>query len=79
VDLVSELKLGDPADETTEMGALVSRTHFDKVNRYLEIANRGDQGEQVLCGGEPATIKGLEGGFFVRPTVVEVNSNRCVR
>ncbi len=77
VDLAAKLRIGDPADEQTELGALVSRDHFEKVNRYLEIANQGQQGERVLCGGNSATVPGLEGGFFVQPTVVEVTSNQC--
>ncbi|MGH9651512.1 MAG: aldehyde dehydrogenase family protein, partial [Terriglobales bacterium] len=60
------IRVGDPLDPQTEMGALISREHRDKVQAYVEIA-AGDGG-RVLCGGSaPAGL--LRGNFFL-PTVV---------
>lgn len=58
-----EWKVGDPLDPETRIGALVSKTHYDKVCGYLAKA------EKVLIGGK--TISGA----FVEPTVVEVSGN----
>jgi len=65
------LRLGDPLDETTEQGALISAAHRDKVLGYIEQARR--EGGRVLCGGGPparAASGRCAGGFFVEPTVI---------
>lgn len=76
-DLVAKaksLKIGPPALPDTELGALVSKTQYDKVLGYLELAH--SEGN-VLCGGEPATVAGHENGFYIQPTIIEVESNDC--
>ena len=76
-DLVSkarQLKIGPPALPETELGAMVSKSHYEKVLGYLELAK--SEGN-ILCGGGPATVEGCEGGFFIEPTVIEVTSNDC--
>jgi len=64
------LKLGDPLEEETDHGALVSRAQIDKVATYLDQA-RSDGG-RILCGGR--TPQGLpercREGFFVEPTII---------
>jgi len=63
------LVVGDPLDEATEQGALVSRAQFDKVMSYLQLARQ--EGGQILCGGDVPAVGGrCSGGFFVRPTVI---------
>jgi aminomuconate-semialdehyde/2-hydroxymuconate-6-semialdehyde dehydrogenase len=64
------LKLGDPLDEATEMGAVVSQAQRDKALTYLELARR--EGGLVLCGGgAPAAVsERCRAGFFVQPTVI---------
>lgn len=76
-DLVAKaqsLKIGPPALPDTDLGAMVSKSHFEKVLSYLEIAK---QEGKILCGGEAAVVPGHENGFFIKPTIVEVSSNRC--
>lgn len=76
-DLVAKaeaLKLGPPALPETELGAMVSKSHFEKVLSYLEIAK---QEGTILCGGEAAQVPGHEGGFYIQPTVVEIATNQC--
>ncbi|MET9835707.1 aldehyde dehydrogenase family protein [Streptomyces sp. NPDC006385] len=58
--------LGDPADETTELGPLASLTQRDIVRSY--IASGIDEGAQLVCGGAEAPA-GLPRGYFVAPTV----------
>lgn len=66
-------RLGDPTDPATEMGPMGCRQHFDKVMGYLDIAR--DEGATVLLGGTAARRPGLEGGYFVEPTILGDVSN----
>ncbi len=69
-DAVGKLRMGDPLDETTEQGALVSAAHRDKVESYIELA-RELGGEIVTGGGRPRGLpERVAGGYFVQPTVV---------
>ncbi|NII75602.1 aminomuconate-semialdehyde/2-hydroxymuconate-6-semialdehyde dehydrogenase [Dyella sp. SG562] len=67
---VRALRVGDPRDASSDLGALVSREHFEKVMGCIEQARA--EGGQVLCGGESLALPGpLAGGWYVAPTVVE--------
>jgi aminomuconate-semialdehyde/2-hydroxymuconate-6-semialdehyde dehydrogenase len=59
------LREGDPLDEATELGPLVSQTHFDKV--VAAIARARAEGGTILCGGDALARP----GWFVAPTVIE--------
>ena len=65
VERASALRIGDPLDESTQLGPLVSQAHFDKVN--AAIARARDEGGRVLCGGTALQRE----GWFVPPTVIE--------
>lgn len=74
VERVSALKVGDPNDPATDVGAIVSKQHFDKIISYIELAK--EEGGTILCGGrvlEPPADAGGEtlGGWFIEPTVIE--------
>jgi gamma-glutamyl-gamma-aminobutyraldehyde dehydrogenase len=56
-------KMGDPLDPENRLGAMVSKTHFDKVRSYLEYA--AEQKLNVLQGGE------TESGVYVQPTIID--------
>ncbi|MEY4697942.1 MAG: hypothetical protein RIT14_2370, partial [Pseudomonadota bacterium] len=56
--------LGDPLDEATQMGPLVSQVQLDKVLGYIDIARA--EGARLVCGGGRAAVNT---GFFVQPTV----------
>jgi len=65
------LVVGDPLDERTDQGALISAAHRDKVLGYLETARQ--EGGRFLCGGGPPESIASErcrDGFFVAPTVI---------
>jgi aminomuconate-semialdehyde/2-hydroxymuconate-6-semialdehyde dehydrogenase len=65
VERVLALRIGDPIDEDSDLGPLVSQAHFDKVMAAIERV--GGEGGTILCGG-----KALERpGWFVAPTLVE--------
>ncbi len=59
--------IGDPMNPNTQVGALVSEKHMQKVLGYIESGKQS--GATLLCGGERATENGLDKGFFVKPTV----------
>ncbi|HJT97191.1 MAG TPA: aldehyde dehydrogenase, partial [Rhodanobacteraceae bacterium] len=70
LEKVRALRIGDPADAATDLGALVSKAHFDKVVGC--IARAREEGGRVLLGGNVAKVAGrCEGGWFVEPTVIE--------
>jgi aminomuconate-semialdehyde/2-hydroxymuconate-6-semialdehyde dehydrogenase len=75
VDKVKQLNIGHPSDETTNIGALVSKSHLEKVQNYIEIAK--NENGIVLCGGNKVTIKGFENGYYFEPTVIEVPTDEC--
>nr|WP_207905870.1 betaine-aldehyde dehydrogenase [Aestuariirhabdus litorea] len=61
------LIVGDPTDPATQVGALISEQHLEKVMGYINAAKAA--GATLLCGGERASGNGLEKGAFVMPTV----------
>jgi aminomuconate-semialdehyde/2-hydroxymuconate-6-semialdehyde dehydrogenase len=70
------LVVGDPADEKTFMGALVSREHCQKVFSYIDIARKW-QGT-IACGGEvPALSSEFSQGYFCQPTVITDLPREC--
>jgi len=70
LERTGRLTIGDPADPDTQVGALISAEHLDKVMGYIDIGK--NEGAKVLCGGgRPESLKGtkFEKGYFVEPTV----------
>lgn len=78
-DLVSralEMTIGDPLDESTNLGAIVSEPHMNKILSYVDLART--EGGTILCGGERVRLSGrCENGFFLQPTVIEGLSHDC--
>jgi aminomuconate-semialdehyde/2-hydroxymuconate-6-semialdehyde dehydrogenase len=75
VQKVKQLKVGHPSDESTNIGALVSKIHLEKVESYIKIAE--DEGGKILCGGLEVTVPNYENGYYLQPTVIEVEDNSC--
>jgi aminomuconate-semialdehyde/2-hydroxymuconate-6-semialdehyde dehydrogenase len=70
IERVRALRVGDPDDPASDLGALISRAHFDKVTGSIAEAVR--DGGTVLCGGASQLIEGrCAEGWFVQPTVIE--------
>lgn len=70
------LKVGDPFSAVTDLGALVSKQHMEKVLSYISLAEV--EGGTVLCGGTPVEMKGeYEAGYFIRPAVIEGLPHNC--
>ncbi|WP_282134352.1 aldehyde dehydrogenase [Seonamhaeicola maritimus] len=75
VEKVNALKIGHPSNSGTDIGALVSKPHLEKVKSYIDIAN--DENGTILCGGKQVTIDGYENGYYFEPTIIEVPNNEC--
>lgn len=73
---VAKLKVGDPRDAKTDIGAVVSNAHFNKIMSYIALAKA--EGGQVIAGGNARKMRGrMAGGWFIEPTVIEGLSNTC--
>ena len=75
VQKVSELKVGNPFDEDTDIGALVSKEHLEKVKSYIDISE--DEGGNILFGGNVVSVPDRENGYYLQPTIIEVADNSC--
>jgi len=67
LELVSQIRVGDPASQQTDMGPLVSSTQLERVEKLVSTVR---QKGKFLTGGERAHIKGMEDGYFFQPTVI---------
>ena len=68
-DRVGRLRIGDPMDPETQVGALISAEHMEKVLGYIEAGKAA--GARLVCGGGRPADPALAGGFFVEPTVFD--------
>ena len=67
---VQALRVGDPADAGSDLGAMVSQAHYDKVLGCIEQARA--EGGHVLCGGHAINLPGrCADGWFIAPTIIE--------
>ena len=60
-----KIVVGDPADEKTEMGSLVSERQRERVSGYVEIGR--DEGADLVYGGEPPTGDPFDAGAYWMP------------
>jgi betaine-aldehyde dehydrogenase len=67
------VKVGDPADEATEVGSLISTRQRDRVTEYIEIGL--GEGATIVVGGEAPDDPALAGGAYLMPTVFDGVSN----
>ena len=58
------LRIGDPADDATDVGALISAAHLEKVSGYVDLAKR--EGGTIVAGGRRVDGR----GFFFEPTII---------
>jgi betaine-aldehyde dehydrogenase len=65
---LAKLKIGDPLDETTDIGAIINEKQFRKVCGYVE-EGLGVKGAKLLLGGLPPKDGPLSKGYFAMPTV----------
>jgi acyl-CoA reductase-like NAD-dependent aldehyde dehydrogenase len=67
VAAAERLRLGPGWEEETDVGPVINRSALEKIHSYTGIGR--DEGAKLLAGGEIATGKGLDQGFFYRPTI----------
>ena len=63
------LRVGDPADESTQMGPLITGKHRESIERYVQLGL--DEGARVRIGAERPTGPAYDRGYFYRPTILE--------
>jgi aminomuconate-semialdehyde/2-hydroxymuconate-6-semialdehyde dehydrogenase len=70
IEASRQLRVGDPLEESTDQGAIVSKPQYEKVLSYLQLAR--DEGGTVHCGGgRPDNLPGrCRDGYFVTPTII---------
>jgi betaine-aldehyde dehydrogenase len=67
LELFQKVKVGDPLDEKTEMGPLISLSHRERVCGYIETGRR--EGASLLCGGKAPESAALTRGAYLNPTI----------
>jgi aminomuconate-semialdehyde/2-hydroxymuconate-6-semialdehyde dehydrogenase len=73
---VKAMKIGDPSSPDTEIGALISKGHMEKVMSYIDLAQM--EGGKIECGGKQVTLPvPNDGGYFVEPTVITGLVQNC--
>ncbi|MGQ0542422.1 MAG: aldehyde dehydrogenase [Blastocatellia bacterium] len=91
VERVSTLKVGDPLEADTDVGAIVSKQHFDKIMSCIDLAKT--EGGTVLAGGRSIDLSSVDriaseyskfeirnsklGGWYIEPTVIEGLPHDC--
>ena len=69
IEHVSNMKVGNPSSDDSDLGALVSLSHRDKVESYIHLAER--EGGEILYGGKrPSLESPFDEGSFLEPTIV---------
>jgi 5-carboxymethyl-2-hydroxymuconic-semialdehyde dehydrogenase len=76
VERAKRITVGDPLDENTIVGPMISKGHLEKVRGYIALGS--EEGATLLCGGlaAPALPEALRQGNFVLPTVFADVDNR---
>lgn len=73
---VKAIKLGHPLDPDTMMGAQASNDQYEKILNYISLGK--EEGCEVLTGGAAAYNEGLEGGYYIEPTILKGNNKMRV-
>ena len=70
VERTRQLRVGDPLEDQSEQGAIVSKIQYEKILRCIDTARQ--EGGTILCGGHPVHLNGrCATGYFIEPTVLE--------
>ncbi len=76
IERTKAIKLGHPLDPDTMMGAQASNDQYEKILNYIKIGK--EEGCEVLTGGEAAFNEGLDGGYYIQPTILKGNNKMRV-
>lgn len=76
IEWAKNLKVGNPLEETSKQGAIVSKVHFDKILNCIELAK--NEGGIILLGGNVVKLEGTcANGYFIEPTIIEGLGPTC--
>ena len=76
VEKTNLLKVGNPKDDTNDLGAVVSKQHLEKILNCIELAK--SEGGEILTGGNQVILNGeLSKGYYIEPTIIEGLSHLC--
>jgi aminomuconate-semialdehyde/2-hydroxymuconate-6-semialdehyde dehydrogenase len=71
-----QLTVGNPLEDSTKVGAIVSKGHHEKIMSYIKLAQ--EEGGTILCGGKVVKGSGdCAEGYFIEPTVIEGLPYNC--
>ncbi|MDP1745903.1 MAG: aldehyde dehydrogenase family protein, partial [Bacteroidota bacterium] len=76
ISKVKTLKVGNPAEAESRLGAVVSKAHMEKILSYVELAKQ--EGGTILSGGHQVKLEGeFSEGYYIAPTVIEGLAYNC--
>lgn len=67
IDLIPQLKIGNPFDKSTTMGTMVFEEHLNEVLHYIDIGK--SEGARLIAGGSRMKVKDYPKALFMEPTV----------
>lgn len=67
IERTAKIRIGDPLDEATQMGPLISAKQMDRVLSYITLGQ--NEGARLIHGGGRPQISGCENGFFIEPAI----------
>ena len=71
-----QMIVGNPLEDESRLGAIVSKPHYEKILSYIELAKK--EGGNILAGGVPVKLDGdLSDGWYIRPTIIEGLDQQC--
>jgi aldehyde dehydrogenase len=76
IERTNAVNLGHPLDPDTMMGAQASSEQYEKILNYIEVGV--EEGCEVLAGGKASYNQGLEGGYYIEPTLLKGNNKMRV-
>lgn len=74
IEEFDKVRVGDPFVMETQVGTLTSESQLKKVLNYIEIGKK--EGAKVACGGYQLTDKGMDKGYFMKPTILTDVDNK---
>jgi len=76
VEKTKSLKVGNPKNDDSNLGAVVSKQHMEKILECIELAK--SEGGEILIGGNRLILDGgLSEGYYIEPTIIEGLSHSC--
>jgi malonate-semialdehyde dehydrogenase (acetylating) / methylmalonate-semialdehyde dehydrogenase len=69
IKAIAEVRVGSGFDDGVQMGPVITSEHKAKIERYIQLAV--DEGAELVIDGRTCSVAGLEGGFFVGPTLID--------